>query len=251
MTTIADAFLEDILAHPDDDTPRLIFADWLEEEGGDSERAEFIRVQCRMHGMICAYQPFSSFRKQVSCEHCELKRRAKTLIAANDVRWAGMSPPEGATFLWLRGFLAEVECRMEEWMEVGPKLVKSQPIEKVRIRDRRPQFSWNTYDIQADAGESVYRWHLDSAEATEQALPTIPPLLHDPVLPEHRLPLEIFAYLPRPDGTEEQCFASLFTACILWATRGLSEEILTRMRLPFVMGTTLVSLPGDAAPPSP
>ena len=33
-----------IIAHPDDDTPRLIFADWLEEKG-DSARAEFIRVQ--------------------------------------------------------------------------------------------------------------------------------------------------------------------------------------------------------------
>jgi uncharacterized protein (TIGR02996 family) len=40
----ARGFLEDILAHPDDNTPRLIFADWLDEHG-DSARAEFIRVQ--------------------------------------------------------------------------------------------------------------------------------------------------------------------------------------------------------------
>jgi uncharacterized protein (TIGR02996 family) len=40
----ARGFLEDIVAHPDDDTPRLILADWLEEHG-DSDRAEFIRVQ--------------------------------------------------------------------------------------------------------------------------------------------------------------------------------------------------------------
>jgi uncharacterized protein (TIGR02996 family) len=40
----ARGFLEDITAHPDDDAPRLIFADWLEEKG-DSDRAEFIRVQ--------------------------------------------------------------------------------------------------------------------------------------------------------------------------------------------------------------
>lgn len=41
------AFLRDICAHPDDDMPRLIFADWLEEQG-DLARAEFIRVQCRI-----------------------------------------------------------------------------------------------------------------------------------------------------------------------------------------------------------
>ncbi|MHB1424636.1 MAG: TIGR02996 domain-containing protein [Gemmataceae bacterium] len=48
--THADAFLQDILAHPDDDAPRLIFADWLEEQGdaGSVARAEFIRAQCAL-----------------------------------------------------------------------------------------------------------------------------------------------------------------------------------------------------------
>src|SRR5436190_9976773 len=34
-----------IRANPLDDTPRLVYADWLQEHG-DDERAEFIRVQC-------------------------------------------------------------------------------------------------------------------------------------------------------------------------------------------------------------
>lgn len=38
------AFLDDIIAHPDDDTPRLIYADWL-DDNGDPSRAEFIRLQ--------------------------------------------------------------------------------------------------------------------------------------------------------------------------------------------------------------
>jgi uncharacterized protein (TIGR02996 family) len=37
-------FLDDILAHPDDDAPRLIYADWLHDHGQQA-RAEFIRVQ--------------------------------------------------------------------------------------------------------------------------------------------------------------------------------------------------------------
>src|SRR5262245_17894644 len=41
------AFLPDIIANPDDDAPRLIYADWL-EENGEPERAEFIRVQCEL-----------------------------------------------------------------------------------------------------------------------------------------------------------------------------------------------------------
>lgn len=34
-----------IAAEPDDDTPRLVYADWL-QENGQPERAEFIRLQC-------------------------------------------------------------------------------------------------------------------------------------------------------------------------------------------------------------
>jgi uncharacterized protein (TIGR02996 family) len=51
------ALLRAIVAHPDDDTPRLVYADWLDENApdklpspaaGPSARAEYIRVQCRL-----------------------------------------------------------------------------------------------------------------------------------------------------------------------------------------------------------
>src|SRR5438552_114024 len=40
------AFLRLIAAAPDDDAPRLIYADWLEERG--DPRGSFIRVQCAL-----------------------------------------------------------------------------------------------------------------------------------------------------------------------------------------------------------
>jgi uncharacterized protein (TIGR02996 family) len=42
-----ESLLKAIVNNPDDDFPRLVFADWLEEHG-DVERAEFIRIQCRI-----------------------------------------------------------------------------------------------------------------------------------------------------------------------------------------------------------
>ena len=39
-----DALLKAVCDHPDEDTPRLVFADWLHEHG-EPDRAEFIRVQ--------------------------------------------------------------------------------------------------------------------------------------------------------------------------------------------------------------
>ena len=41
------AFLRAIKDNPDDDTPRLVYADWLEEHG-EPERAELIRVQIEL-----------------------------------------------------------------------------------------------------------------------------------------------------------------------------------------------------------
>lgn len=42
--TDRDALLAAVLASPDDDLPRLVYADWLEEHG-DADRAAFIRLQ--------------------------------------------------------------------------------------------------------------------------------------------------------------------------------------------------------------
>ncbi len=50
MLNDRQAFLDYITANLDDDTPRLVYADWLQEHGED-ERAEFIRVQCRLAAM--------------------------------------------------------------------------------------------------------------------------------------------------------------------------------------------------------
>jgi uncharacterized protein (TIGR02996 family) len=44
------AFLRAIASSPDDDTPRLVFADWLDEHAAsdaDRARAEFLRLSCR------------------------------------------------------------------------------------------------------------------------------------------------------------------------------------------------------------
>ena len=48
MLSDRDALLAAIRAHPEEDTPRLMLADWLDEQGDDAARAraEFVRLQC-------------------------------------------------------------------------------------------------------------------------------------------------------------------------------------------------------------
>ena len=47
MTADELALLRGVEASPDDDLPRLVYADWLDEQGRHA-RAEFIRVQCEL-----------------------------------------------------------------------------------------------------------------------------------------------------------------------------------------------------------
>lgn len=51
--TDGEAILAAILDAPDDDAVRLVYADWL-EENGEADRAEFIRVQVRLATMPAA-----------------------------------------------------------------------------------------------------------------------------------------------------------------------------------------------------
>ena len=50
------AFLNAVLERPDDDLPRLVYADYLDETG-EPNRAEFIRVQIELARLALAAGP--------------------------------------------------------------------------------------------------------------------------------------------------------------------------------------------------
>jgi uncharacterized protein (TIGR02996 family) len=84
-TTHDEVFLQDILAAQDDDTPRLIYADWLDDHG-DCARADFIRVQVQI--ARCAVG-----------DPClgELRQREQELLSRHGPAWRRRVPA------WLRG----------------------------------------------------------------------------------------------------------------------------------------------------
>src|SRR5262245_30142891 len=68
-----DALLAAIHANPDDDTPRLVYADWLDEHD-QPERAEFIRVQVEVSHMTDddpREEPLRARRWKLWRAHCE------------------------------------------------------------------------------------------------------------------------------------------------------------------------------------
>src|SRR6476620_1565325 len=54
--TTGELLLRAVFEHPEDDAPRLAYADWLDEFGGEPERAALIRVQCE-HERLPADDP--------------------------------------------------------------------------------------------------------------------------------------------------------------------------------------------------
>jgi uncharacterized protein (TIGR02996 family) len=96
-----EAFLRTIIENVDDDGPRLIYADWLEEHG-KPERAEFIRVQIQLANL----DPGAP-------EARPLRQRQFALLGAFGKSWEAQMPPLPEELAWgdyHRGFVEEVRA---------------------------------------------------------------------------------------------------------------------------------------------
>lgn len=122
--THADAFLQDILAHPDDDAPRLIFADWLEEQGdaASAARAEFIRVQC---ALAAGHLPEK--RRAV------LDRRQQEIFEEHGKEWARPIRHLVRGWNFHRGFIDEVEVFSGRFVSYAGRLFRQAPIQHVHL----------------------------------------------------------------------------------------------------------------------
>jgi uncharacterized protein (TIGR02996 family) len=144
-----DAMLRAVLAEPGDDTVRLAFADWL-QENGDGGRAEFVRVQVEIHRLGADIDVDPERRTW-------LRRRERGLLtAANAMAWgpdrglwaAGMKVPTCTLnngympghfgTMFTRGFVSGISCPADIWLAHGPAVVRCQPVEQVRLSDKRP-----------------------------------------------------------------------------------------------------------------
>ena len=88
-------FIRGILAYPEDDAPRLVHADWLEEQG-QAERAELIRVQCEL-----ARLPAGDSHREA------LSQRQRQLLDQHAYQWGEPLQDLVDEFDFRRGY---VEC---------------------------------------------------------------------------------------------------------------------------------------------
>jgi uncharacterized protein (TIGR02996 family) len=135
-----EAFLRDILANPDDDTPRLVFADWLEER--ENPHGDFIRTELqldrvlngspsrhaleyRARQLLCISDGRFRFEGKVSQE---LEARDNDLLSRCGARWVG--PVAGLANYWgfRRGFVQEVGLSGRQFLKNAEDLFRFAPV---------------------------------------------------------------------------------------------------------------------------
>lgn len=117
------AFLRGIRAHPDDDVPRLAFADWLDERG-DHDRAEFVRLQCELEPVRGRYDLPGVFERE---------QREWELLDAHEADWLAAATvlPRPAYSMprlgFRRGVVEVVRLSVDDLLGFGEKVIDQFP----------------------------------------------------------------------------------------------------------------------------
>lgn len=117
-----DAFVKAIRANPDDDTARLVFADWYEEHG-QPDRAAYVRTACQLARLPLADPAYPAVQK-----------RASELYAEHHEAWTE-GWPDGLEWSFDRGLLTGVCGPLSLIANHWKKLFERHPIHRVRVSD--------------------------------------------------------------------------------------------------------------------
>jgi uncharacterized protein (TIGR02996 family) len=116
-------FLSEIRERPGDDAPRLVFADWLDDQG-DADRAEFVRAQVRLAAL-----------PEWDAARFDLEERALDLLAEHRERWLAHLPKwaraEELTFR--RGLPESASLTPATFVSHGDRLAQLIPLCHVRL----------------------------------------------------------------------------------------------------------------------
>ncbi len=123
MSTDA-ALLRTIRDTPEDNTARLVYADFIEEEG-DPARGEFIRVQI---ALACTPEGEPG--------RAALEDREHELLAEHEREWLGVPPNSDGLLGWRfeRGFVEEVSATTSFMLNEGAAVCAAHPIRRWRVQ---------------------------------------------------------------------------------------------------------------------
>ena len=117
------ALLAAIVSHPDDDAPRLVYADWLQEHD-DEEQAQFIRDSIALEWL----DDYEDEKRQ------RITKRLDGVAARNGMRWLEAVGVTGADPVYDRGMVEAVHYVGDESFAAGaPTLFARVPVREVTL----------------------------------------------------------------------------------------------------------------------
>ena len=120
MTRDDDAFLRAIIDRPDDDLPRLIYADYLDERG--DPRGEFIRVQVELS------------RRDASPPVRDLEARERQLLYRHRAAWLRRLDGDWwGDAVFERGFVVQVDVSAWDFVEHAAAWLRREPIRRAGL----------------------------------------------------------------------------------------------------------------------
>ena len=130
-TTPHDGFLNAIRARPDDDEPRLVYADWLDEAG--DPLAQLIRVQCR-RARLSPHDP----------DWVKLGQDESALLAEHARSWCDpIAEITGTNPIYVRGVIAHLDVTASVMCKRANRLFQLAPlVHSLRIRECRQTLDW-------------------------------------------------------------------------------------------------------------
>ncbi|MGF1581326.1 MAG: TIGR02996 domain-containing protein [Gemmataceae bacterium] len=123
-TSLFDAIVRD----PENDAVRLVYADWLEEQG-DIQRAEFIRVQCDLDGLV-----------ETDPQRPALRTREAVLYSNHRKKWFGPLRKYTRRFEVERGFPERLVLSLDELADQGPQVLQHSPVGHLRLKGIRKPY---------------------------------------------------------------------------------------------------------------
>lgn len=152
MQSDVEAFLVQIRRFPDDDAPRLIFADWLEDQAAEQartrashsplnewgpERGRFIRVQIALARLeeeesrdveLTGLSKLHGARKDLMRQEHELENQFRA-------EWIAPFHRLATGELFRRGFVEQVNVVARDLIEHAPRLFAAGPLRHIRLLD--------------------------------------------------------------------------------------------------------------------
>ncbi|MBN9522452.1 TIGR02996 domain-containing protein [bacterium] len=137
--TDRDALYAAVLAAPDDDTPRLVYADFLDDTGvrADAIRARFISNQIA----LARAEPWSE-------EYDRLHRATAPVEDHYRKEWAAdLEGGFGRGSHFSRGFVAQVMCDLPRFLSDGMRVFDRHPVRGVKFTTARAHGAYSTLAV--------------------------------------------------------------------------------------------------------